>query len=437
MEADTRGQPLWIGPLITLVTVLILLAGAACSDNQQAGQRRIIVFREGTTRQVHRRVIESHGLQVLRHLDAISAVVTELPDARAKAALAALEREPDVVRADHDSRTSAAHLVSITLVAPPAEEIFPWGLEHTGVPDVFDLISLKSSSKSSSAPTVAILDTGIDIGHPEFLNRIVAGYNAIDGEDASDYQDLNGHGTHTAGIIGAAADGQGIIGTATSAKFVAVKVLDDGGHGYLSDLLSGLEWVLDHKSQYNIRVVNMSLSFSQGSQSLQQLTNQLYNAGVILVASAGNRCKNGSDHDGADDEGGDSGCDAPNAPVKYPAAYSSVVAVVATDMLDRLTDYSRNGPEVSLAAPGGNRPSGEILSTTINDSYGLAYGSSQAAAHVSGAAAVALQLAPALTAPQVVRLLKETAIDLGYSARQQGAGLVAVDNLVKRLLRLP
>lgn len=109
--------------------------------------------------------------------------------------------------------------------------------------------------------------------------------------------------------------------------------------------------------------------------------------------------------------------------------------MVATAIDHKLTDYNRSGPEVDLAAPGGSE-TGEILSLTCGG-YGLGRGTSQAAAHVTGGVAVALQLAPWLPVDQVVELLKGTARDLGYSEPYQGAGLLAVDNIVINLLGLP
>jgi subtilisin family serine protease len=362
---------------------------------------------------------------VLHRLDLLNAVSIELPDAQAEATLAALQGDQRVVEIHNDLVMQTDHVVSITPVEDPSTEIFPWGVQKIGVPLVFDLIA----SHTLSAPMVAIMDTGIDQNHFELVLQIAGGYNARAGENPDDYQDYNGHGTHIAGIIAAAWNGQGIIGTADP-TLVAVKVLDSTGHGYLSDLIAGLQWVLNQ----GIKVVNMSFSFSQGSPLLAQVINQLYTAGVIMVASAGNRCV--SDN-GADDEGGDSGCDSNNASVRYPAAYPQVIAVVATDIHNHLTDYSRSGSEVDLAAPGGDDQSGPILSTTINGGYGLACGTSQAAAHVSGAAAVALQLEPGLSVQQVVDVLKGTAKNLGYSQPHQGAGLVAVNKLVKSLLGLP
>jgi subtilisin len=428
MEADSWHQAARVRLMIGAVALAVLIAGVAFAGREPTARRKIVVFREGTTNQVQRQVVARHGLKMLHDLKLLNAVTIQLPDGKAEAALAALQGDLYVAEIHEDRAISADHVVSITPVQSWSGEIVPWGVERTGVPAVLDLIALNSSS----APMVAILDTGIDKKHPELEKQIAGGYNARAGEKPSDYQDRNGHGTHMAGIIAAAWNSQGIIGTADP-SLVAVKVLDDTGHGFLSDLVKGLQWVL----QQGIKVVNMSLSFPEGSPLLEEVTNQLYAAGVIMVASAGNRCVGGSEDSGADDEGGDTGCDASKAYVKFPAAYPRVVAVVATDSDNKLTDYDRNGPEVDLAAPGGDSQSGQILSTTINGGYGMACGSSQAAAHVAGGAAVALQLAPWLSVDQVVALLKGTARDLGYSAPHQGAGLLAVDNIVKNLLGLP
>jgi subtilisin family serine protease len=442
MEANTSRQLARVRLMVGMIAPLVLMAEVVFAG------RTIIAFREGTSRQVHRQVVERYGHKVLRHLELLNAVAIELSDAKEEIALAALQSDPWVVRVYKDHRISADHFVSISPVRPPSVEVFPWNIWRIGVPVVSDLIT----SNSFSTPMVAILDTGIDINHPDLVPLVVGGYNALAAENPDDdqdynYQDYNGHGTHMAGIIAAEWNGRGIkgiIGTttdpATDPRLIAVKVLDDTGHGYLSDLINGLEWVLEYNgsvaSEQRIRVVNMSLSFSEGSLLLEQVINQLYGAGVIMVASAGNRCTDGSKHGGADDEGGDSGCDSHDTSVRYPAAYPQVTAVVATDTNNKLTDYSRSG-KVDLAAPGGAAASGKVLSLTVKGGYGLATGTSQAAAHVSGGVAVALQLAPWLSKRQVDDLLKGTAKDLGYSEPHQGAGLLAVDTMVKKLLGLP
>jgi subtilisin family serine protease len=415
--------------MIGLIASLLLIVGGTCSANEEKTRRKIILFRDGTTRQMHRHVVERHGHKILHYLALFNAAAVALEGDTVEEALAAFQNDLDVAAIYPDHIIRSDRISPIVPVQAPAVEIFPWGIGQLGVPAVFELVA----SKSLSAPRVAIVDTGIDFTHPELRGRTVGGYNARAGERPSHYYDDNGHGTHMAGIIAAMWNGKGIIGVATAPELIAVKVLDETGHGHVSDLINGLHWVL----QQRIQIVNMSLSFPEGSPLLAEVIEQLDAAGVLMVASAGNRCLGGSEDEGADEEGGDSGCAGSSMLVKYPAAYEPVIAVVATDIDHKLTDYNRQGLEVDLSAPGGDAPSGAILSTTPQGGYGLAYGSSQSAAHVSGAAAVALQLAPWLSAEQVVRLLKGTARDLGYEASQQGAGLVAVDNMVRRLFGLP
>jgi subtilisin family serine protease len=374
-----------------------------------------------------------------------------------------LQRHPVVVGVYADHVIGADHVITMTPVEPPATESIPWGVDQIGTPLVFDFVT----SLSVSRPMIAIVDSGIDTTHPELSPYIVGGYNARAGENPSDYQDYSGHGTQMAGIIAAAANGQGIIGVASRPALVAVRVLDSTGHGYLSDLINGLQWVAGK----GIRVVNLSLSFSEDSPLLEAVTRSLYQNGVIMVAAAGNRCTftplgsggddsggddsggddsggddSGGDDSGGDDSGGDGlgrkvGCDTSLDPlqggINYPAHYPWVLAVGATDRYNKVTNYSRSGPEVDVVAPGGAGSSGKILSTIPGGGYGVGSGTSQAAAHVTGAVAAVLQVTPGLTVEQIMNLLRTTATDLGHSPELQGAGLIAVDRMIDNLLGLP
>jgi subtilisin family serine protease len=155
-----------------------------------------------------------------------------------------------------------------------------------------------------------------------------------------------------------------------------------------------------------------------------------------MVASAGN-CQGG---DGGGDEGGGDGeeemvaaCGTSPTHVMYPAAYPWLIAVAATDVYDQVAAYSRYGPEMDIAAPGGARASEMIFSTIRGGGYGWGSGTSQAAAHVSGAVALALQRQPQLSFEQVRNLLQATAWDLGYSQEHQGAGLIDVYGMMQKL----
>jgi subtilisin family serine protease len=282
---------------------------------------------------------------------------------------------------------------------------------------------------------VAILDTGVDPGHPELSPRIIGGYNALAGGGSS--ADDNGHGTHMAGIIAAALNSPlqaGITGVAPQTIILPVKVLNQDGAGYLSDVINGLQWVYNNGSPL---VINMSLGFSTDSPALQQAIQALYNSGVIMVASAGNRCAQspGQDEGGGDCQGGPAlVCDPAQTAVRYPAAYPEVMAVVATDFYDDVTAYSLSGLQVAVAAPGGSKATGiRILSTTTGGGYGWSSGTSQAAAHVTGAVALALQLQPGLSFEEVRSVLQATAVDLKYHPTQQGAGRINVKKLVQAL----
>jgi subtilisin len=442
----------WFRFFVNVAVAMVVLGGVAFAHPMEGG-RKIVVFRKGISWLAQEQMTKQAGGGVLHRLPLISGIAIEVPTGRARQVLEAFRKNSAVAGVYDDHVIGADHVVSVAPVTPPATEIFPWGAERIGTPAVFNLVPPSTIFQ----PRVAILDTGIDTEHPELKPYIIGGYNARAWENPANYQDDNGHGTHMAGIIAAATDGQGVIGVASSPSLVAVKVLDSTGHGYLSDLINGLQWVAGQ----GIRVVNMSLSFSADSPLLEEVTRQLYQAGVIMVAAAGNRCtftaqedggdedggdedggdEDGGDEDGGDEDGGDSGCDLSMDPlqggVKYPARYPWVIAVGATNFYNQVTGYSRSGAEIDIVAPGGSKASERILSTNLGGGYGLGSGTSQATAHVTGAVATLLRLAPDLSVDEMGDLLQTTATNLGYPPEQQGAGLIAVDRMVNKQLGLP
>jgi subtilisin len=289
-----------------------------------------------------------------------------------------------------------------------------------------------------SGVTVAILDTGIDKDHPDLSKNIKGGYNAIAGQDSRNYQDDNGHGTHMAGVIAGRMNRLGVVGAAYQANIVAVKVLDQYGHGYLSDLINGLGWISTNK----IRVANMSLGFSETNPLLEQAIRSLHEAGIIMVASAGNggnTCAQdgggddgGGDDGGGDDGGGDDGCQPSKSEVHYPAHYPWLISVAATNGDDKVTGYSQSG-KVDVAAPGGTQSGPRIFSTNKGGGYGWGSGTSQAAAHVTGAVALVLQKNSKMSLKEMVMLLEQTARDLGEPVERQGAGLIDVEAMINAL----
>jgi subtilisin len=423
--------------LVVGVLVLVILIGGGAFTASGQNLRKIVIFLDSTYLMVQLQVVAQSGSSMVHTLSLINALAIQLPAVGTDQALAFLQGNPNVQGVFDDPVAMVDGGIWPTCIAPaapPVPESYPWGQEHIHVPAV-------QPQWQGSGVTVAILDTGIDGTHPEFQDgsnppnsRVVNGFNALVG--GGSYADDNGHGTHMAGIIAAALNSLGIVGAAPQATFLAVKVLDQYGAGYLSDFIYGLQWVHNNGSPL-AKLVNTSLGFSNDSQPLMKAIQSLYTSGVIMVASAGNHCAQSP----AQDEGGGDNCqggpaltcDPSQTAVKYPAAYSWVLAVVATDVNDQVTAYSLSGAQVDVAAPGGSKATGmRILSTSpvLKGSYGWGSGTSQAAAHVTGAVALALQKQPQQSFNDVRSRLQTTAV---HNPPQGDVGLINVDNMLQAL----
>jgi subtilisin len=200
-----------------------------------------------------------------------------------------------------------------------------------------------------------------------------------------------------AGIIAAEENGIGVIGVAPEADLYAVKVLDGAGFGLEAWIIAGIEWAVFN----GIEIINLSIE-GPDAQGLHDACYSAYDAGVLLVAAGGNSLVG-------------------EGPVEYPAAYESVMAVTATDAFDMPGYFSPVGEELELAAPGV-----DVLSTVTGGSYEYLSGTSQAAPHVTGTAALFINTPGLLTNEDVRQKLQMTAIDLGDQGRDSvyGFGLV-------------
>ena len=248
---------------------------------------------------------------------------------------------------------------------------------------------------------LAVVDTGIDLDHPDLAVNIKGGVNTIQTWQSAD--DDNGHGTHVAGIVAALNNAIGVVGVGPDIDLYAVKVLNRRGSGYVSDIIEGLDWVISN----NIDVVNMSLGTSSDVQAFHDAVIVAKNAGIVIVAAAGNSGPS-------------------NNSVIYPAKYSEVVAVSATNSTDGQPSWSSRGPEVDLAAPGES-----IYSTYRGGGYRTLSGTSMATPHVAGAAALVLATHLGFNPSQVQAHLQSTAELLsGLTFNQQGSGLVDVEAAV-------
>lgn len=203
---------------------------------------------------------------------------------------------------------------------------------------------------------VAILDTGIDANHKDLAGRVIAEVNFTDSPDTDD---VNGHGTHVAGIIAANRNnGEGITGVAPEVQLMNVKVADDHGLCRADNVAKGIIWAVDRGAD----IVNISLQIKEPSSQLEKAVEYAWNRGVVIIAAAGNN--------------------ASSVPV-YPAFNINIISVTALDKDNQLAVLANYGDWVDVAAPGVN-----IISTVPGDEYSYDTGTSFAAAMVSGLAAL-------------------------------------------------
>ncbi len=237
----------------------------------------------------------------------------------------------------------------------------------------------------SSSVTVAIVDTGVD-PHPEFADRLLEGYAAPSaGGDPYSTLDTASHGTHIAGIIGAArGNGAGIAGINDRAWLLPVRVLQ-GTVGTEASTAEGIVWAVDHGAD----IIAVPLQFYEGTQKLADAVAYAAAKDVVVVAPAGHRTTD---------------------VVAFPAALDGCIAVSSTTNTDTLASFSNYGLQVDLSAP-----SQDIWSTQSGGAYGFETqpSSASAAAYVAGVASLIRSYAPQLTAVEVRRILMDSADDLG------------------------
>jgi minor extracellular protease Epr len=243
---------------------------------------------------------------------------------------------------------------------------------------------------------IAILDSGVS-RHPDL--KITGGKSFVSYTES--FSDDNGHGTHVAGIIAALNNNIGTVGVAPDAELYAVKVLDSKGTGYLTDIISAIDWAITNRMD----IINLSLGSLDHSPTLQYIMDKAYNSGILIVAAGGNA----GNTEGTGDQ------------VAYPAKYNSVIAVAAVDQHRNRGDFSATGSAIEFSAPGV-----AINSTYLNNGFAKLNGTSMAAGFVTGNLALLKEMYPTMTNSELRQQLKRTALDLGNPGRDPwfGFGLV-------------
>lgn len=251
-----------------------------------------------------------------------------------------------------------------------------WGLAK------IDAYSAWNTTVGDSGVVVAVVDTGVDYNHPDLAaNYLALGYDWVNND--WDPMDDNGHGTHCAGIIAAELNNSiGIAGVA-QVRIIAEKGISGYGWGYSDDLANAI----CHAVNQSAKIISCSWGSCEDSELIHDAIRYAYEAGVLVIASAGNDAWNLKN---------------------YPAAYEEVVAVAATDQSDEPTGFSNYGDWIELSAPGSY-----IFSTVIDSAYAYKAGTSMAAPCVGGVAALVWSRFPNMARDQVRQQLSKTSDDFG------------------------
>lgn len=394
-----------------LFTILLVLLFAqphyALAD--YADGEVLVKFKNGISAGVIQNTIKAYSMNTHSAIASLGVYRLKLPsDYTVEEMVEMLSEDPDIEYAE----PNYIRYVSIT---PDDLHADQWAFQNTGQTltcnpcygsstgtggSDINAITGWDTQTGADTVTIAIIDTGVDLDHPDLKNKIIAGYDYVNNDSVPD--DDHGHGTHVAGIAAAETNnGMGIAGVCWECKIMPLKVLDSFGAGFDSDIASAVEFAVSS----NADIINLSLGAAESSSTLENALKSAYENNVVSVCAAGNE----------------------GAAVSYPAAYDNYcIAVAATDNRDKRIFFSNFGPEIDVAAPGVDiystyRTGGADMSSACkqdpsNPGYGFCSGTSMASPFVAGLAGVILSQNPAYSVDQVTFRIIQTAEDVNSSS---------------------
>jgi len=337
-----------LGLLVSIIGFALPVSTVDAKSDNSAADRILVKFEPGMSGSAMVQVHSQVGGKVESIIPGIGVQVVTVPRGQGATKSAAYRMQKGVRSVEIDG--------IVQVLDMPNDQYFSeqWGMSKVQAPEAWDI------TQGSPNVVIAILDTGIDMDHPDLAAKIISDVNFTD----SPTSDYNGHkhGTHVAGIAAAVTgNGIGVVGLGYDCSLMNVKVLNDDGFGYDSWVAQGIIWAADNGAD----VINLSLGDTSPSEAMEDAVDYAWSKGVVVVAGAGNV--------------GDS------SPF-YPAYYTNCIAVGATDANDQLAPWSKHGSWVDVAAPG--------VSIYSTFPYTLAYpvyyyalsGTSMACPHVAGLA---------------------------------------------------
>lgn len=341
-------------------------------------------------------ILQYIDADILDILEPIHAVRLRLNEGSVTDAMRALNGRPDIRYAEPNH--TEYYLFETPIPNDPDFDVYQYG------PQRLQASAAWAQGITGRGTIIAVIDTGVDALHPDLADNMLPGYNTFDGN--YDTTDVRGHGTHVAGIAAAIANnGIGIAGIAPEAKILPLKALSDEGRGSdysvsVAILIAADPTLVPGLGTQPADVINMSLGGPVYSQLRQDAINFALANNVVVVAAMGNDYKQA---------------------LMYPAGNTGVIAVGATNAHDEPTFFTTSAPHISVSAPGYF-----IYSTLPGGSYGRLSGTSMAAPHVAGAAALIRQAYPGMSPADVKHLLERTADSSNGFTREMGYGRINV-----------
>lgn len=361
---------------------VFIYSSPAIAEANTIDQQRVIVSFHN---EVDRQLLNNYADKVVHVFDELPSAVVEVTDVQKKM----LQVHP------------AVESVEVDKPIEKSAQATPWGYK------AIKADQRVPSTLSGKGVKIGVLDSGVDIDHPDL--RIAGGACMLtiawsDG-CVDSYEDTNGHGTHVTGIVAAQNNSIGTVGVAPNAEIYAIKVLNEYGDGTTATMMAGVEWAI----KQDLDIINISVTTEYRDSNLERMIKRAYENGILIVAAAGNWGMNRTTG---------------TSTVDYPAKFDEVIAVGSINEHRMRANLSSVGPEVELAAPGE-----EIYSTILSGKYGYLSGTSMAAPYVTGMAALYKERYPEMTNQQLRELLQKNALDLGEIGRDKyyGFGLVQSD----------